>query len=226
MKSPSRQAGFTIVELMIATAVLSVILLMTTVVITGIGRLYYKGINQSRVQNTVRSVSDDISQKLQLASEDVQYFWPGKDTARIDANLGAYCIESTRYSFVLGVQIGQQKEGTSTTYQHVLWRDVMPLGTPCEPLDLAGTDSPGGDEGQELISPNSRLTEFSVTGPTGGGIESPYTITTGVAYGDNDLLTGEPSFTGPDVKCKSDIGGQFCAASRLSTIAVKRTASN
>ncbi len=60
------QKGFTIIELMIATAVLSTILVMVTVVMVNIGSLYYKGINQARVQDDVRSIADEIIKNIQL----------------------------------------------------------------------------------------------------------------------------------------------------------------
>lgn len=219
-----KQRGFTIVELMIATSVLSVILLMTTVVMTGIGRLYYKGINQSRVQGTVRTVGDEIAQKLQLNTRVVQHFAPGSNAALVpDANLAAYCIGSSRYSFVTGVQIGTQKAGAGAEYKHVLWRDIIPTSAACTPLDLKSS-SPGGAEGQELISPSSRLTEFSITGLGGATppIESPYNVRIGVAYGDDDLLTNP---TSSSAQCSGSAGGQFCATASLDTRVVQRTRS-
>lgn len=217
-KYPSQnQSGFTIVELMIATAVLSVILLISTVVIVGIGRLYYKGINQSRVQGTVRSVGDEIAQKLQLNTAPVQHNEPSPPD---DANMKAYCIGSTRYSYVEGVKIGTKKGGPTGQgpYYHVLWRDILPSGGECKPQNLKLPD-PGGVEGQELISPNSRLTQFSITGSGGGSaIESPYNVVIGVAYGDDDLLS-----SGPNVTCQGSAGGQFCATAKLSTTVVQRT---
>lgn len=218
-----RHSGFTIVELMIATAVLSIVLLMATVVMTNIGRLYYKGINQSRVQGAARSVSDEVAQKLQLNSTAVQHYDPSvvppPVPVNLDLNMKAYCIDSTRYSYVEGVKIGTKKESTGPVYQHVLWRDVITPGSECRPLDLK-SDNPGGDEGQELISPSSRLTEFSIVGPTAGGaIASPYSVVVGVAYGDDDLLSDRMS---KNPTCMSGIGGQFCATARLSTHVVQR----
>ena len=56
----SKQKGFTTVELMIAISVFSVIILMTTVVITGIGNTFNRGINQARTQNSVRMIADSV----------------------------------------------------------------------------------------------------------------------------------------------------------------------
>ena len=66
--------GFTIVELMIATTVLSVILLLASVVIIGIGNLFYKGVAQSQTQGDVRTIIDDVSQHLKLDGGNVIAF--------------------------------------------------------------------------------------------------------------------------------------------------------
>src|SRR5665213_2550121 len=67
-KNLNRKA-FTIIELMIATSVLSIILLLVTTMMISIGNLYYKGINQARVQDDVRTISDDLSSHLQLSDQ-------------------------------------------------------------------------------------------------------------------------------------------------------------
>ena len=61
-RTPDKQAGFTIVELMIATAILSTILLLVTTMMINIGNLYYKGVNQARVQDGVRTLADDVGE--------------------------------------------------------------------------------------------------------------------------------------------------------------------
>lgn len=221
--------GFTIIELMIATAVLSTILLMITVVMMNIGKLYYKGINQSRTQNDVRSIIADVSDSLKLSDMTPQADVP------IPGNIAhALCVGTVRYSYVIGVHIGQVAPGGgTTTYQHVLWRDtITPSGT-CSPVDLTIATPTSG--GAELVAPNSRLTAFSISSP------SPYNVTVGVAYGDDDLLCS-PSvvnscstpavmssyndFTKGDLLCKGGIGDQFCSTALLSTTVVQRLTNN
>jgi prepilin-type N-terminal cleavage/methylation domain-containing protein len=196
------QAGFTIVELMIATAVLSVILLLTTLIIGSMGDLYYKGVNQSRTQDDVRTITEDVSQHLQLSDQ---------TPVAASATFGgiatkAYCIDGTRYSYVLNRQIGTG----STQITHVLWRDSF-TGT-CTPLNLSQA-TPSAN-GSELISSNSELTAFTVT----LAANQPYTVSVGVGFGDPTQLSGSGITTG----CKSGAGDQFCATSSLTTTVVKR----
>lgn len=67
---PTRNSeGFTLVELMIATSIFSVILLLLTFGLLGIGQNYYKGRNSVRTQDTARRIMDEISQAIQFSAE-------------------------------------------------------------------------------------------------------------------------------------------------------------
>lgn len=202
INAQSNQNGFTILELMIATTVFSVLLVMVSVVMISIGGLYFKGINQSRVQGSVRAIIDEVSRHLELskyAPQTGHSIYGGIDVY-------AYCIGDTRYSYVIGHQIG---DGV----QHVLWRDAIDPNTCPTPPNLVNGNV---TDGVELIAPNSRLTMFP--GPTVDTI-SPYDLTVGVAYGETDLLTA-PS--GPGVRCTNNSSRQFCASAYLDTLVLQR----
>lgn len=226
---PLRQQGFTIIELMIATAVLSTILLLVTVLMINIGHLYYKGINQARVQSNVRTVADEVAQQLRLGDS-----WQSSTGVN---NQQAYCIGNLRYTYVVGVQIGEPAPGSSApVYQHVLWRDSNPAPATCSIADVnltAAQPSPPARNGAELMAPKSRLINFTVTGT------SPYSVSVGVAYGDNDLLcspvavsgscqknapemTNLADFTNGNLLCKNSDASQFCATAKLNTSVVRR----
>lgn len=214
--------GFTIIELMIATTVLSVVLLLATSLMTNIGNLFQKGVNQSRVQDAARSIADDVSQNLKLNIGTLTSGTGSGPTAGFDA----YCIGDTRYSYVIDQKIGTTGQndpvpGGTPEEDHVLWRDSWNPLNPCVPADLS-QPSPSS-AGTELISPNSRLTAFCIGQLSGGSCSiasgSPYTISIEVAYGDGDLLNGT---TGLNVTCNGHTGDQFCATSSLTTVAVNR----
>lgn len=212
----NHQQGFTIVELMIATAVLSVVLLLATVMITSIGTLYYKGVNQARIQNDARSITDEISQNLKLSKGIIEFSPPSGPRS--------YCINSVRYTYIVGTQIGNGA-GQSP---HVLWRDQADAA--CTPVNLNVT--PPSANGTELISPRSRLVKLSISGTP----NTPYKIDIGIAYGDSDLLCS-PSAPGTcnggaampaaayqngDLICKGGAGRQFCATTTLTTTVLQR----
>lgn len=239
----NRQQGFTIVELMIATAVLSTILVTVTIIMISIGSLYYKGVNQARVQDGTRSVVDEIAQALELSSQSPVQAAPAVNGTQ------AYCIGTTRYTYMVGVQIGQPPAGGGPVFQHILWRDTIHSAGTCLTANLTNTDpslgSDGGganaSDGTELMVPDSRLINFSIN-----PLSSPYTMKVGIAYGDDDLLcspsvsiggqsscaTSAPAmntlgnFLHGDLHCKGDRGQQFCSTSDINTTVVQRLTAN
>jgi hypothetical protein len=191
------QRAFTIIELMIATSVLATMLILVATILVNIGNLYYKGINQARIQNDVRTIADDVAQNLMLDS--AQVYHTADTTTHPGVTMEAYCIGSARYSYVVGTQISHQTNGSpSVLVRHVLWRDNGANANNCQPLDITMSNPPGSVKGTELIAPNSRLLEFTVTKP------SPYGISVSAAYGDDDLL------------CDGNTAGD-CAAANAST---------
>jgi prepilin-type N-terminal cleavage/methylation domain-containing protein len=196
------QRGFTILELMIATTVLSVILILVSVMMTSIGKLYQKGVNQSRVQGAVRTITNDVSQNLQLS-----------ESPQIATNDGktAYCIGSDRYTAVIGRQLGTGQEADETPRaKPVLFHDKTPT-------DGCTTDNLDAVHGTELIPDKSRLLEFKIAEVFSG----TYKIEVAIAYGDYDLLS---STSGIDAKCKALAGDQFCATADLTTTVSQRLA--
>lgn len=237
MKAPKRltrshrEGGFTIIELMIATAVLSILLVMVTVMMVSIGKLYYKGINQARIQDNVRSLSDEVARHLQLG-DNFFHVTSGSEEA--------YCVGSTRYTFILYKQIGSNGGAPDYQYPHVLWRDKNPTPGSCPSALPNLAANPPSAGGAELVAPHSRLTGFSITSTAG---TSPYTIGIGEAYGDNDLIcvttapgcasdgvqsavaaliSGGGSAPINTIKCKGRTGDQFCATASLTTTVVRR----
>jgi len=221
-----RQSGFTIVELMIATAVMSVILLVVSVSMITIGDLYDKGINQSLVQDNVRSIADEVSQQLEYNDG----FIGPTSTTYGGTTVYAYCIGSTRYSYVLGQQV-------VTTVAHVLWRDTN-TAAGCVADNLTRTTP--SKTGTELIAPGSRLTYFSITQATS---TAPYAINLEIALGSDDkfcntavvpgscapgttTMPAGPAFQGNTVACKAQEGQEFCATSALNITVVQRISSS
>jgi prepilin-type N-terminal cleavage/methylation domain-containing protein len=203
------QSGFTIIELMIATSVLSILLLMTTVIIIGIGNLYNKGVNQANVQDNVRTITDDLAQQLRFGDT---FQNPNGTILENNQPVGVMCVDQTRYTYALGVQI-------NTSLNHILWRDTLITGQPCVQADLTAPDpsvSSGGvaGSGSELINPGSRLTQFSSTSL------SPYTINVGVAFGDPTL---SPPAQGTTSTCLGSTGDQFCSTAYLTATVEKRS---
>lgn len=206
-----RQSGFTIVELMIAMAVLSVVLLVVTLAMLNIGNLYNKGINQAKVQNAARSLSDEISNHLQLMSQGASPVPGVVGSVNVQGqNISVYvaCMGDTRYTFVIGIQQGSNSSPQQPQIPHVLWRDK------CEGPTPNLTAATPSATGTELIPNRARLTQFEISGT---GV---YNVKVGIAYGDNDLLTDPPAGSG--VRCKGGPNTKFCATAYLNTKVASR----
>jgi prepilin-type N-terminal cleavage/methylation domain-containing protein len=201
------QEGFTIVELMIATTVLSTLLVLVTIIMMSIGSLFYKGVNQSRVQDSVRGIADDVSKNIQLNGDPPKAQSAPLNTPLSGVTVYAYCVGEVRYSYIKDHQIGSDFTGKGQV-PHVLWRDTK-SGPTCDPVDLTGSVS----SGSELIAPNSRLTAFSIS-----TFNPPYSVTVAQAYGDSDLLNP----AGLNTTCKDTKGDQFCATASLQTVVGQR----
>lgn len=207
---------------MIATSVLSTMLLLATIIMISIGNLYYKGINQARVQDDTHSIADEVAQHLQLSGTAVPVH-----VVSANGQVQAYCIGDTRYVYTIGVQIGTGNDTNGTARsQHVLWRDKVPstgCTTPSNTFLNSVLLALFDPSGTELMTPNSRLTSFCITGlgaPTPcTPSASPFNLSVGVAYGDIDLLTNPSSI---NATCNGSVGDQFCSTASLTTTVAQR----
>ena len=204
-----RSRGFTIMELMIATLVFSVVLLLVTAGILQIARVYIKGVTESNTQNTARSIMDTISQAIQFSGGDVT------ETAAspVAGTDYAFCIGNQQFSYRLGWQAENGHNPTTNQTWHAL---VQTSASGCSSSSAAQNLSNQSVNGRDLIGPHMRLSKLVVD-----NIDSNlYKVQVKVVYGDNDLLNNP---TAGNTSCRGvQAGTQFCSVSELSTIVVKR----
>ncbi|HET7673137.1 MAG TPA: prepilin-type N-terminal cleavage/methylation domain-containing protein [Candidatus Saccharimonadales bacterium] len=217
------QKGFTIIELLIATTVFSVVLLIASVGIIAIGRDYYKSLTSTKVQETARSVADDISKSLQFSLADTV----SKQLTNLDgtpATVKTRCFGSDRYRYILNQKVQQVTDPSHPADFHALYRDKRPSETTC--------DSSGNwTDGTELLGENMRLLQFEVSD------SDPFQVKIRLLYGDDDLISITQCHgsivdglcynpTDEDIataRCRFNIAGnQFCAASGLETTVTSR----
>jgi prepilin-type N-terminal cleavage/methylation domain-containing protein len=208
------QSGFTIIELMIATVVFTVILLVVTVAIIGFSRDYYHGVVLSDTQGTARAIADDVTRSIEFNGGDIVPLVSG-------GQVRGYCLGSSkRYSF----ESFQQVDDTPNTSQHQghhgLVSDSLPgCSNATAPInvktinDLASLP-PTSTNARELLGQHMRLAKLTIN-PVG----ALYVVNVKVVYGDDDLVS---SPTDPNMYCKSMAGSQFCAVSELTTTVKQR----
>lgn len=205
-------AGFTIIELMIATLVFSVVLLVIAVGVMQFNHAFYAGITQSNTQNTARAILENISQAIQFSGEQITSPIPGAGSEK------GFCIGNDRYSYHLGWQLESKSDPAKHQAIHAF---VMDTPGDCSGLGAQDFSKSLTGSSSELLSPHMRVSKLSVKSITGTSL---YSIDVKVVYGDDDLLRS-PSGGGPtasDVVCQNGASDQFCAVSELSTVVQKR----
>ena len=203
----TKESGFTIVELMIATLVFSVILTVITVGVMSFTNRYYKGANVSTTQNATQSMLDTITQAIQFGSAIVQ---------PTSATTNYFCAGGYAFTYDKGVLY----TGSQTGFY------MAPMGSTCAPTTTGG---------KQLLGTNMRITNLSVVNIDAS--EHLYSVSMTVAFGANDLLCspaqgncyGSAGMTTfwpvADVRCKTTTGSQFCAVSTLTTTVEQRIGS-
>lgn len=218
--SHSNQGGFTIVELLIATLIFSMVLLLITIGILTFTKVYFKGLNQSRTQNAARTIIENVAQSIQFSGGTVT------KTITPNGDSQGFCVADKRFSFLPGRQLTDVAPDPALTQtRHALVVD--------EPGNCGGSqaqDLGGNPAGTELLAPGMRVSKLAVEQI---GTTSMYRVTVRLAYGENDLLysPSDPNnpngATRPDAACRFGFSGaQFCATAELSTIVNKRINQN
>lgn len=229
----TRQRGFTIIELLIATTVFSLILVVMTVGVMRFTKAYYKGVTASSTQNVARTTIDEVAQAVQFSGLQVRELAESpanQSNAKLRSH--GFCVGAQRYSFLPGWQLKNTSNPGSYEHTHVFVRD-KPSGGCSANLQQTAQDLLGTNiTGTELLTTNMRVAKAELV--RAGGDPNLYNMTLRIVYGDADLLTSQSSpasngrgdafnATASDATCKSAIAGnQFCAVSQLSTMIQRR----
>lgn len=217
-----KESGFTIIELMIATLVFSVILLIITSGVLSFTKSYYRGVNSANLQDTVRSVNDAIIQDVQFSGGVIT------PTVVPPGSPGYFCAGGKIYAYTPGFKY----DGiTPSALTNAGLYEEDQVGACAAP-----TFSPGAN-GKELLSTNmrvSKLTLAPVTAPNGATL---YNLTIRVVFGDDALLCSRSAsptscssntnltlaqLRNSDLQCKTLQGSQFCAVSELTSTIEER----
>jgi prepilin-type N-terminal cleavage/methylation domain-containing protein len=210
MTVSNEESGFTIVELLIATAVFSVVLLLMTFGIIQVTNTFFKGDNDAATQRVATSVLNTLAQAVQF------------DGGTVSQGANTLCIGGQQFSYWTGYQL--EPTVVPGKYQR----------TTAMIENTGGCTGAASTIGRELLTDDMRLSNVSITclssaticasTTTGGAL---YQVDVRVVYGDDDLLyspSGKvPAATSYDAACNGQADGeQFCAVSDISTIVSER----
>lgn len=208
--------GFTITELMIATAVFSVVLLTALAGFLAIGRFFYKGVSVTQTGTVTHQIFADITGNFQTAAN-----ISGVQNAN---GYSYYCVGNTRYTYKIGqlVNLSAAPDHSSGGNFGIL-KDTLPgsngCATPCD--DTHSVSCPAGSvkftNPTEMLGDTMRVESFVVQS---NSAVSPnfYNVSIIIAYGADDVLGYANSLDPTTVYCQGNSATQqFCAISKLNT---------
>ncbi|MEX2006759.1 MAG: prepilin-type N-terminal cleavage/methylation domain-containing protein [Candidatus Saccharimonadales bacterium] len=205
--------GFTITELLIATAVFSLILTGAIAGFLQIGRMFYKGVSvtqtQENAQTLLNSLRDGIAQSANVSS------------AQSGGGYTYYCIGNVRYTYNINKMVDQSADSNySSGGNFGLLRDVMPGSTACATPCVSACPAGGValNKPQELLGHKNRLGNFSIVQPDPAAAPNLYKLDLTVVYGDDEVLDFREEGNPATLFCTGNLSTQqFCAVSSLST---------
>ncbi len=211
------QNGFTIVELMIATAVFSLVMMIIMASVLQITKMYYRVGTVAKTQEITRTITEEISESIRYSNANISTVdmlpAPNQDIPIGDTDTGYFCIGSRRYTYAVDRQLKTENPDTLLKQKaHGLWVDEPISCTVAADLNDANLTG-----GREMLGENMRLVKLDILDVTG---TDAYQVQLIVAYGDEDLM--ELDDDGNKV-CKVNVAGaEFCAVSSITVFAEKR----
>lgn len=209
--------GFTIIELMVASAVFTVVLLAALTGFLQIGRMFYKGTSQAATQETAKQLLNDIAESVQVAES--------LSPARPYGSSGNQylCVGSVRYSYKIGALVDANVTNSLSTGTGIgMVRDILPGANACAPpcpTDVA-LPCPSGsvrwNKPVELLGDNMRLQAFSIV--SNANFSDYYTINILIAYGEDEVLEEAVAGNPATIRCKGNSATQqFCSVVNYNT---------
>ena len=227
MKNNMSQKGFTIIELMIATVIFSIVLLVLTENIISISNDYYQGVVQTQTINATKNIVDTIAQQIKLSTSTdlINITQPPNNgglwinNPSIPTNIpkfeGILCVGNNEYVFQNQGYVvnGSFYTPRSSPHSQATGALVLYYNSSCSSLDTSNWDFNSTSLSSNvtikytsLVPQNMRLQKFDITAPV-TGFSTLYKIDVEVAYGNDD------SFDVTANKCKP--GHYLCAHTEI-----------
>lgn len=211
MPQRSNSHGFTILELLIATVIFSLVLLVCLASFLQIGRLFTKGVNMSLTQQDARDILTNIGNDIRFSQNPPTI-----------AN-GYFCVGLHRYKYMLNNHLKSDNWDQLSNYGLV--RENVVAGCPSPAVAGSGTQP------VEMIDNGMQLNRLTF-GPSSNACSSSLcTISINLLfYGvDNAVFTSSAhpgntqadhaaAASDPDATCTGSLeGSQFCATANYTT---------
>lgn len=211
----TKNHGFTIVELMLASAVFSLVLMIALAGFLQIGHLFYKGVSTTSTQNINRQIVDDVITNIQTAS--------GVNLQQQSNTYSYYCIGNYRYTFSIGNMLDLSQPVNysapgNTASNFGIIKDQLPGSTPCAaPCNTGCTNGAVAfNNPVELLNDKMRVEDFTISQPNAATSPNLYTVTLKIVYGDDNSLN---NISNPNtIECAGNLSNQqFCSVSSITS---------
>lgn len=149
------EKGLTIIETTLAIAIFSFLVVFCLGIFIHIGRVYYHGLYENRVQEATRNIITTISESLRTSGVEVEELhYSGDSGPRKDNGWHGYCIGNVKYSYRLNTQLLDPAEAdplSAPNYESIdnppppppnLQHDLHPL----HPLDAQSNPDVGSHQ--------------------------------------------------------------------------------
>jgi prepilin-type N-terminal cleavage/methylation domain-containing protein len=199
----NKQGGFTIIELLVATTIFSIVLVVIVASFLQIGRMFYKGVSVNNVNESARGLVDDISNDVRLADASTNIH-VSTDTA--DTTIKYFCAGQHRYTFILNQQVRGSIGVLAKDIKAGIVQDVT--GGVCQQPSTLDGNSP-----RQVLGPDMQLNALDIA-QTGTSVSIHAHV---IFYGVDDSVFN-PSINDPAAYCSGNLlSTQFCAMSDIKT---------
>lgn len=220
-----RESGFTIIELLIATAVFSMVLVIVTMGFMSLSNAYFKSTVTAATQSTTRDIADTLGKAIQFSGPLPQF---GTKDLPSGVKLYQICANNRKFFFVPNVVYlgGEATEENPGLY-------VQPYSNTCDAEIL------DKNKGTQLLGENMSIANLDISYFS----NLTYTIKLRVMYGQQDMFCsatpsrfavacdGSPGSNAifgrmiDSLRCKTD-DNYFCAVATSDTTVKKRMTGN
>jgi|GEM_PF-4491262 len=202
--------GFTLLELMIATTVFSVVLLLAMTGFFQIGRIFYKGVSITQTQDITNQVGLDIGASIEGA--------PKISALTSYKGMQYICIGKYRYTVDVTRRVDLGNTSAISSGQVGMLKDTMSSDNSCAPPCLPNPSVCASGELAwnkpiELLGDKMRVESFNVQ-PLASVSGDYYTINLVTSYGADDMVIYTNAADHSTAQCKTEKGREFCSVGR------------
>jgi prepilin-type N-terminal cleavage/methylation domain-containing protein len=217
-KTHKNTQGFTLIELMIATIIFSMVLLVMLAGFLQVSRMFYKGVTISSTNEAARTLVDSIINDYRFTQSAVPIASSGSKRY--------FCIGSHRYTYITAGNAGVGAKVDSGDLVAPT-SNSMKAGIVVDTVSTCNAPNNIGTNARQLIGLNMQLNDFNFI-PANNGVFVHARV---VFYGvDNQVFTSVANPNNPDLAlldadahCEGDLlNTSFCAmADFRSTVALR-----